>query len=296
MNNNEARRIGDIAVRIYSCASPRAVVQIAHGMEEHQQRYADFAEYLVSRGFAVVTADMRGHGDSAEKLGWFAENDGWKRLLRDQLDVRVFIGRSFGRLPVVLIAHSMGSIISRVLMKRYSRLWSKVILTGYPSYNPAASFGVLLADVLCLIMGSDYRSGLLEDLSTGVFNRAIKRPRTKFDWICADETVVDRFVADPLCGFGFTASAYRDLFMLDKLMHETDDCRNTKSTLPILLLCGSDDPCVGGRHGRRDSVHTLYRCGFRYIASKIYPSMRHEILNERGRKAVWEDIVHFMTK
>lgn len=296
MINSEAKTIGDIAIKIYRHESPRAVVQIAHGMEEHQDRYIDFAEYLVSQGFTVVTASMRGHGSLAAKLGWFDENDGWKRLLQDQINVRISIGKSFGRLPVILVAHSMGSIISRVLLKRYSRLWSKVVLTGYPNYNQAAGLGVLIADILCFTFGSEYHSKLLEDLSTGVFNHAIKHPRTKFDWICADNEVVDRFIQDPLCGFGFTASAYRDLFILDKLMHEVYDCRNIKTALPILLLSGGDDPCVGGSQGRRDSIDTLLRCGFENISSKIYPGMRHEILNERDREVVWRDIVGFMLR
>ena len=294
MSKVDEYRIGDIAVKIYRCESPRAIVQIAHGMEEHQNRYADFAEYLVSQGFTAVTADMRGHGSSAQKFGWFADNDGWKLLLHDQIAVRLFIGKQYPKLPVMLLAHSMGSIISRVLLKRYSRLWSKVILTGYPNYNPAAPLGILLADIVSLIHGSDYRSETLENMSIGVFNRSINKPRTKYDWICGDEQVVNRFIDDPLCGFGFTASAYRDLFILDKMMHETHDCRNIKQTLPIMLLCGCDDPCTGGRHGRLDSLKSLHECGFINIAHKEYPKMRHEILNERGHEAVWSDIVQFI--
>lgn len=91
MINSEAKTIGDIAIKIYRHESPRAVVQIAHGMEEHQDRYIDFAEYLVSRGFTVVTANMRGHGSLASRLGWFDEVDGWKRLLQDQINVRIYI-------------------------------------------------------------------------------------------------------------------------------------------------------------------------------------------------------------
>ena len=79
-------------------------------------------------------------------------------------------------------------------------------------------------------------------------------------------------------------------------MHEVYDCRNIKTALPILLLNGADDPCVGGSQGRRDSIDTLLRCGFENISSKIYPGMRHEILNERDREVVWRDIVGFMLR
>ena len=100
-------------VRVYKHDSPKAIVQIAHGMEEHQGRYKTFAEFLNLHGFTVVTADMRGHGANTptDELGWFADRDGWKLLVDDQVKVTEFIKKQYPELPVYLIAHSMGSII-----------------------------------------------------------------------------------------------------------------------------------------------------------------------------------------
>ena len=44
---------------------PAGVVQIVHGMEEHKERYYDFALYLAVHGLHVVVADLRGHGEDA---------------------------------------------------------------------------------------------------------------------------------------------------------------------------------------------------------------------------------------
>ena len=43
---------------------PRAVLQIAHGMCEHKERYLPFMRYMAERGYLCVIHDHRGHGAS----------------------------------------------------------------------------------------------------------------------------------------------------------------------------------------------------------------------------------------
>ena len=42
--------------------TPRAVLQIVHGMTEHMGRYRDFAAALAEQGIAVAGFDLRCHG------------------------------------------------------------------------------------------------------------------------------------------------------------------------------------------------------------------------------------------
>ena len=53
---------------IYSEPSgdPKGIVQIAHGMCEHKERYIPLMEYLCGNGYAVVCNDHRGHGASVK--------------------------------------------------------------------------------------------------------------------------------------------------------------------------------------------------------------------------------------
>ncbi|MDQ0338777.1 alpha-beta hydrolase superfamily lysophospholipase [Caldalkalibacillus uzonensis] len=65
---------------------PKAVVQIAHGMAEHIQRYDNFARHLVKHHFAVYGNDHRGHGLTGQKMGiagYFADEDGFDRVVGD---------------------------------------------------------------------------------------------------------------------------------------------------------------------------------------------------------------------
>ena len=292
----EKTNVNSRDVRVYKHDSPKAIVQIAHGMEEHQGRYKAFAEFLNSHGFTVVTADMRGHGANTptDELGWFADRDGWKLLVDDQVKVTEFIKKQYPELPVYLIAHSMGSIISRVVLQKYSRLYDKVVLTGYPNWQKGTGFGIFLANSVQLTSGSKAKSKLINHLSTGMFNRLIKSPETDFDWISHNRQNVSDFIKDPLCGFGFSVSAMRDLFTLVRLMHDPGRCENVNSELPFLLLSGEDDPCTGGEKGRNDSVATLRKSGFQHVLTIEYSQMRHEILNETGRERVFGDVARFL--
>ena len=66
-----------------------------------------------------------------------------------------------------------------------------------------------------------------------------------------------------------------------------------KADLPILLIAGGEDPCVGGEKGKADSLDRLTRAGFRDIRVEILPGMRHEILNERDRSVAYRKILSF---
>ena len=57
--------------------SPKAALQLVHGMCEHKERYIPFMEFMVGQGYACVIHDHRGHGGSikaAGDLGFFYEN------------------------------------------------------------------------------------------------------------------------------------------------------------------------------------------------------------------------------
>lgn len=280
-------------LHIFVTKDAKAVVQIAHGMEEHQERYEDFIKFLNKSGFSVVSADMRGHGQNAENLGYFAGKGGDKLLISDHKQICDFVKTRFKGLPIYLFAHSMGTIISRVVLQTYSSKYDKVVLSGYPAYQTGATFGVFLTDIIQAFKGAKYKSKFIEKLGVGVFNNDIKNPRTDVDWVCANEETVDKYQNDPLCGVGFTVSAFNDLFELVVRMNKIDEYVDVKGELPILLLAGEEDPCTKGEKGRANSLKTLEKAGFKNITQTTYSGMRHEILNEKENQKVYDDIVDF---
>ena len=121
----------------------------------------------------------------------------------------------------------------------------------------------------------------------------MKNPKTDFDWISVNQENIKSYLEDPYCGIGFTCSAFNDLFHLVVLMHQVKRYQNVNKKMQLLLLRGLDDPCTGGAKGANDSYQILVNASFQSIERKDYQNMRHEILNEKESKKVYQDILNF---
>lgn len=66
--------------------------------------------------------------------------------------------------------------------------------------------------------------------------------------------------------------------------------------LPILFIGGADDPCIGGAGKYARAVQHMRRAGYKKTKGKLYPGMRHEILNEKEKIRVYKDVWRYMEK
>ena len=130
-------------------------------------------------------------------------------------------------------------------------------------------------------------------ITFGPFYRAFKRENSKCAWICADKAVVAAYEADPLCGFTFTYNGFEALYTL---MIQCYDKRVKAGNpnLPILFISGAEDACRGGDKGFVQAVERMRGRGYARVDSRLYPGMRHEILNEAGRQAVYDDVLAWL--
>ena len=269
------------------------VVQIVHGMEEHKERYYDFALFLAENGLHVVVSDLRSHGEDARVLSHIADRRGDRLLIRDQQQIADWITGRFPGLPLMLFGHSMGSIISRVLLQTDSKRYSRAALSGYVSPNPASPVAVALGKTVRLAKGSRAHSKLLDSLALGPYGNSIPDRKTDLDWLSYNEENVRKYIADPLCGAEFTVGSYCALFTLLNRMQQFRMCRDVNAELPVLLISGKDDPCTGGEKGRGRSRSLMEKYGFRNISVITYDHMRHEILNESAHEKVYRDLLGF---
>lgn len=281
-------------VHVFDVPAPKAVVRFIHGMEEHQERYEPFAAYLQEKGYAVVTADLRGHGKTAPVLCHIADGEGDRLLIEDEETLLGFVHDRWPGRPVCLFAHSMGTIIARKLLQTESRAFTKVVLSGYPNPQSAAKAGILVAGCLSIFKGKQGHSRLVDGMVTGGFGKAVKDAQSPLDWLSVNRENVRKYEEDPLCGVPFTLGSYETLFQLLVDIGRPELYRHVNEELPILLIAGSEDPCVGGAKGRSDSVDRLQRAGFRNLRTENLQGMRHEILNETDHMAVYGKILAFL--
>lgn len=280
----------------HAAEPPRALVMIAHGMAEHSGRYERFAEALVGAGFEVYAHDQRGHGLSAEpdQLGHYADSGGWSKVVRDLATLNHHMRQQRPGLPIVLFAHSMGSYIAQSYLMQHSCSVQAVVLSG-SNYQPVALYrsAELIARFERWRQGPRGRSALIERLSFGSFNRACKPPRTKFDWLSRDPAEVDRYIADPLCGFRCSNQLWLDLLGGLQQISETDNLAQIDHQLPLLIIGGECDPVSQGKR-LEDLAATLQEAGLERVELRIYPQARHELLNETNRDQVVSDLLQWL--
>ncbi len=273
---------------------PRAVVQLVHGMAEHIARYDATAKRLNEAGFIVVGHNHLGHGDGAKILGWFAERDGWDALVRDVQALRAETQAAYPGLPHFVLGHSMGSFITRTYVQTYEAGLSGVILSGTGHFDPLLlNAGLLLANIQCLFGMTKKPSKLLDNMSFGSYNKGFAPARTAFDWLSKNPENVDRYVADPLCGYPFTAGGYRDLFRGLKRLYPKNLATMDKS-VPVRLFSGADDPVGACGEGVKTTARELSEAGVQDVTYHLYEGGRHEMLHELQREQVWSDLIAWM--
>lgn len=273
---------------------PKAIFQIAHGMAEHGERYEDFAKYLCEKGFAVLINDHVGHGKSIrsdDDIGYFGENNGWDAFVEDQRAFTELIKDEFPDIPVIFFGHSMGSFIAREYILRYGtdEGIKAAVFCGSSGKNPASAIAIKLADTIAKVKGSKHKSNFINKMAFGPYNKKTEN-RTPFDWLTSDNAEVDKYIADKYCGYLFTAVGYRDLFTVLTKVSGKDWYIGVNKNLPMLLISGEDDPVGLYGKGIKQIYNDLIAAGKKDVTIKLYPGMRHEILNEVDRIQPYEYI------
>lgn len=284
--------------RTPSAASPRAVVQIVHGMSEFIERYDELASYLVQCGFAVCGEDHIGHGATAPtKADWgvLPAYGGVDILLSDVKELHDRAAACFPGVPLVIYGHSMGSFIARAYVSRFGDGVSAAIFSGTASTPVGVSkFARGLSRHLAKRKGERYVSPFIDSLGAGSYGKKIPNARTPFDWLSTDPAVVDAYIADERCGFPFSVGGYATLTDLTALVDSEACARSVPKDLPLLFVAGENDPVGNCGKGVKQAAELVRRAGVRSIDVKIYPGMRHEIHNEPGRAAVFSDISNWI--
>lgn len=276
----------------------RGLVQIAHGMAEHKERYLPFMEALAKAGIACLINDHRGHGESAptpQDLGWFGEM-GAEALLKDLHQLTGVLREAFPRLPLCLFGHSMGSLAVRVYLQRWAADIDGLVVCGCPGYNPATDLGLALVRLLKKLKGERARSRLVNALVNGGFSRKFRGEGSPFAWLNSDPAAVALYEKDPACGFLFTLNGYEALFTLIKHCYKGSGWQVPRPYMPVLFLSGADDPCMISRRRLQEAADQLRAVGYTDVSVITYPGMRHEILLEPGRGLVAADLLRYLDR
>jgi alpha-beta hydrolase superfamily lysophospholipase len=279
---------------------PRAVVQIVHGLAEHAGRYARLAQALNAAGYAVYANDHRGHGRTAkstDELGFFAEQDGWRRCVDDLWRVNRHLAATHPRRPIILLGHSMGATLVEQFIGEHGEALAGVVLCGANGKPTAkAAMGRQITRAERLRLGARGRSKLVQSLTFDAFNKKFAPSRTAFDWLSRDPAEVDKYVADPLCGFAATIQLWVDMLDGWAAVSRAEHRRRVPRELPIYVIAGGRDPVSGDTHQLGPWLEEYGAEGLTNLEHRFYPEARHELFNETNRDEVTRELIAWLEK
>ena len=216
--------------------------------------------------------------------------------MEDLHQVTCWIKEQFPGKPVYMLGHSMGSLAARVYLKDYDRELEKLILTGPPSANPAVDLGLFLTVLQKKLRGGRFRSKTIQVLAFGPYAARFPGEGSESAWICSDKKVIEDYDQSEYCGFVFTADAFQGLFRLLKDTYSPKGWKMQNPRLSVLFLGGEEDPCIGGGRKFVKQLQFLKSVGYQHVPGKMYPGMRHEILNEVEKEKVYANILSYLNK
>ena len=291
---------GDV-LRGYSWLAEKPVgnVVIVTGMEEYAGRYDDFAQFLNANGYNVFCVDHYGQGlnsDNGKTLG-IVPPSFFSKTVRNVDDIVKKVRKST-KLPVVVFGHSMGSFIVQDFVQRFTRDANKIIICGSngPNAKMLFKFGAKMAKWTCNKKNQFEKAKLMESLSIGAYAKSVKDRKTNCDWLSYNEENVKKYVEDPLCGYGSSRIFYREFLKGNARLYKKKFLRKISQDNKILIIAGEDDPCGAFGKGPRALYKQYQKLGVKEVEVKVYPHMRHEILNEKEHQQVYDDVLRFITK
>ena len=276
----------------------RGVVQISHGIAEYGARYLPFAKFLCSQGYVVVANDHLGHGKSlveGRPMVYFADENGWEHVVDDMELLRENTAKLFPGKPYFLFGHSMGSFLARTHLIRYPGKVSGCVLcgTGHMS-RLIVKGGQMIANSEIRKLGAASYSERADSLAFGAYNKRFAPNRTNFDWVSLNEANVDAYIADPLCGGKTTLGLFRDMMGGLEIITKQSNMNQMDRKLPVFFIAGDQDPVGGMGKGVEKACSCFKKAGLQDVTMKLYHGLRHEILNEKANRYVYQDVLGWL--
>ena len=279
----------------------KGVIQIAHGVTEYILRYENFAEFFTQKGFVVVGNDHLGHGQSIAPNGkpmYFGPNGSWNFVVKDIDTCKQMTKKKYPNVPYMILGFSLGSFLVRTYLIDYAQepLDGAIIMgTGYiPNFKIAIA--KMMANKEAKKVGEENTSPVIKSLTFETYNKLFKPNRTAFDWLCSNEEALDEYIKDPLRGENYSAGLFREMLTGMQYTAELKNIQKMNKKIPIFLLSGDKDPVGEFGKGVIKTHEIFKKAGIEDLEIKLYPNLRHDILHEKCKDTIYNDIYLWLKK
>ena len=288
----------------YSGNSSKGIVQIVHGMRESTEYYTEFCKFLVGNGYNVYMNDARGHGRSAGRAGSrkYTENsgyigdDGINQMTEDIKILTDIIKKENPDVPVFLLGHSMGSVLSRVYISKYGKAIDGLLISGANGISDTAWLNSLLR----LAEDEEKQRGRSEPAADvpvqmfAHFNDRFQPLKTGYEYMSRDEKMVSDAISSPYAKVNYRCGFYVDLLKAMIDVNTDKYIEMIPKDLPVFSLSGSMDQFSNYGEGIVKLFDLFKKHGLKNTDFIIYKDGRHEMLREINRRDVYKDIINWL--
>jgi alpha-beta hydrolase superfamily lysophospholipase len=240
----------------------RAVVAIVHGFNSHSGYYTWVAEQLTANGLAVYAVDLRGRGQSDGERFYI---DSMDEYVADVVKLVTLAKSREPGLPVYLLGHSAGGVVSCVYTLEYQTELAGLICESFAFQVPAPDFALAVLKGLSHVAPHAH----VLKLHNEDFSRDLK--------------VVDFMSSDPLIAHEVQPTkTVAAMVRADERLKE----ELALIQLPVLILHGTSDKATkpSGSQLFYDTASSADK------TLKLYEGHFHDLLNDLEREDVMADI------
>ena len=278
--------------------NPKAVVHIIHGSIEYALRYDNFAQTLNANGYSVYAMDIRGHGETGKRtqFGYFGDKNGYQLVWNDVNTINKIIKKENPNKKIVLIGHSMGSFIARSYVTQYHDVDMLIAIGSAQKPKIQNKFNKFLIKFNLINKNKAKKPGkFFYRMLYLKLAKPFKKENDPLAWLSKKVKNREVYKKSEYTGFMMTNRGFYDMAIWMDVLTNKNQIKNISKNLPILLLNGADDPV--GSMGKEIHIAQQWYKKYGLNSTHIeYKNMRHEILNERGKKTVENDILKFIQK
>jgi acylglycerol lipase len=255
----------------HALEEPRARIVIVHGYAEHLGRYDELVGLLAARRFECHLFDLRGHGRSGgvpAHVARFAD-------YIDDLDrvVEHVHALTPDTRPLLLLGHSLGGMIALAYVRARPQAFHGVAVTS-PFLRPGFAVPAmkrLLASMASVILPTLPFSNTIDPL-----------------WLSHDAAIVAAYASDPLVRRTTTPRWFLEV----EAAQEQLLANAGEVTIPLLMMLGNEDQIAD----HKLAASMFDRLGSPDKTLRIFPGLRHEILNETSRDVVIEELLGWLER
>jgi alpha-beta hydrolase superfamily lysophospholipase len=251
----------------WAAPAPRGVLVSVHGLGDHSGLYPHLVRFFPAHGWTVASLDTRGNGRSPGRRGHIGR---WREYREDLGAFLAVVRREHAGLPVVLLGHSLGALMS----------------LDYALEHPEGLRGVALAAPPLGDVGVPAPLILLARLLTRVWPTYARVTGMDLSNLARDPEVVRALLADPL--FHRAASARLGTETLDTIA--SVHARAARLAVPVLIQHGTGDrmvPIDGSRRFAGGPARAR-------VTLREYPDAAHALFVDLGYEERLRDLLDWM--